>query len=492
MGAILIISPSCATSSSPVINSMNIFFVSAEVAPFSKAGGLADVAGSLPGALTPYVDSIEIITPLYGQIDRNQYNIASTDISGEVSLGEEKIPYTLFKAVHPNGNVPVWFVESDRFYSRPGIYTTTDGEGFEDNNLRYFFFQLVVLDIIQKQTVKIDILHCNDHHSGLLPALIKGIDPEIKSIFTIHNFLYHGHFSPEELDLLPVSVSSLLNETQWENYSSLLEGVDHADLVNTVSPGYAQELLAGENVDAHSYKRVLNARAKFSGIVNGIDVEYWNPELDQFTPHHFSQDDLQGKSKNKLELLTRCGLDNDLESPVLGSISRLVENKGFPLIVELLDEFVARGAKFVFLGSGDPSIAAQLREAALKHPGKIAFDDGFNEPLAHLIESGSDMFLMPSRFEPCGLNQLYSLRYGTIPIVNRTGGLGDTVADNGTSNGTGFVFEPYDLMPLRGAMNRAIDTYQIHHEWSELMQRAMAMDFSWDQSAKHYFNLYKS
>ena len=471
---------------------MKVLFVSAEVAPYSKAGGLADVAGSLPPALHAYTDSIQILTPLYGQVNRSKYSIITTEISGTVKFGKASIAYQIHRGQVPGSEVVCLFVECDQFYARPGIYTEANGEGFPDNNERYFFFQLVILDLLLTKQLSVDILHCNDHHTGLLPALVKAFDLPIKTIFTIHNFLYHGHFSAEDIPLLPAAVADAFTKTQWDNYSALLEAIDHSDVINTVSPGYASELIQGINVDEHSFKHIQAATDKFSGIVNGIDIEYWSPEKDAFTPFHFNSENLDGKWKNKQALLEETGLGSDLRAPLIGSISRLVENKGFPLIVELLEEFVARGVKFIFLGSGAPEIADQLKSAQTKYPDHIAFDDGFNEPLAHLIESGSDMFLMPSRFEPCGLNQLYSLRYGTIPIVHRTGGLGDTVQDWQPDSGTGFVFEPYDINALRIAMNRAVDTFESKQQWSALMRRAMAEDYSWDQSAKHYLNLYKS
>ncbi len=471
---------------------MKVLFVSAEVTPFSKAGGLADVAGSLPPALTPYVSSMQIITPLYSQIDLKQFGIIAAGVTGTIKLGDEILPYSLFKLENPLNDVQVWFIESDQFFGRMGIYTKPDGEGFEDNNLRYFFFQLVILDLLQQKHFNIDILHCNDHHSGLLPILVKASDLTIRTIYTIHNFLYHGHFSKTELELLPKPIRNQLSPTQWGNFSALLEGLDHADFLTTVSPGYAHELIAGVDLDENSHKHIRAAQTKLTGIVNGIDTEYWNPEADSYTPFHFSINALEGKQQNKLELLKQSHLDDDLEAPLLGSISRLVENKGFPLIIELLDEFVAAGAKFIFLGSGDPLIADQLRQASQRHPGRIAFDDGFNEPLAHLIEAGSDIFLMPSRFEPCGLNQLYSLRYGTIPIVHKTGGLGDTVTNYQAGQGTGFVFQPYQLDPLREAIQRTLTVFQMKQEWSELMQRAMDQDFSWNRSALEYYRIYKT
>ncbi len=469
---------------------MNIVFAAAEVAPFSKAGGLADVSGSLPQALAPYADSVWVLTPLYGQIDQAKHDIRPTAITGKITMGDEIIPYSLYQASDKDGLTQIGFIKCDRFFKRNGIYTESNGEGFSDNNLRYFYFQMVVLDLIVRDKIHADILHCNDHHTGLLPVMVKALELNIKTIFTIHNFLYHGHFSQSELHLLPKLIVPLLTKTQWNNYSSLLEGVDHSDIVTTVSPGYAAELLAGTNVDEHSLTRLQASKAKFSGIVNGIDTEYWSPEQDEFIPFHYSPDALEGKRHNKQALLSQSGLDPDLKSPLFGSISRLVENKGFPLIIDLLDDFVEMGAKFVFLGSGDPTISAQLRKASEKYPKHIAFDDGFNEPFAHLIEAGSDMFLMPSRFEPCGLNQLYSLRYGTIPIVHHAGGLGDTVENWSENTGTGFVFEPYKATELRVAMSTAIDVYHSTEQWIALMRRAMKKDFSWDQSAKQYISLY--
>jgi len=471
---------------------MNILFVSAEVAPFSKAGGLADVAGSLPQALSHYVASIQVISPLYGQIDCDKYSIIPTSYKGSVELGEDRFPYTLHSTTLTDGKIQNWFIENETFFGRQGIYTEENGAGFEDNNLRYYFFQLVVLDVLKRQLFNTDLLHCNDHHSGLLPGLLKSGSSSIRSVFTIHNFLYHGHFSERELELLPNDLKNLTTKTQWDNYSALLEGIDHADLVTTVSSGYARELLSGEDIDSHSHKHILAAQNKFSGVVNGIDTEYWNPELDSFTPFHFSQDRMDGKLKNKRELLAQSGLDLDESAPLIGSISRLVENKGFPFIVDLLDEFVAAGAQFIFLGSGDPVITEQLHAASKKHPGRIAFDAGFNEPLAHLIEAGSDLFLMPSRFEPCGLNQLYSLRYGTIPIVHNTGGLGDTVKNYKLNAGTGFVFEPYTLAALKSAINQALDIFIDKKQWAALIKRAMDQDFSWGRSALQYYKLYTS
>lgn len=469
---------------------MNILFASAEVAPFSKAGGLADVAGSLPAALCSKGLHCHVVSPLYGLIDRVKYQVEEIGISGTITLGKTIYPYSIYKSESQSiEGLHLWFVSNPDFFDRDGIYTDETGEGFTDNNLRYFFFQLVILDLINKQAITPDILHCNDHHTGLLPLLTRSITG-LRSGFTIHNFLYHGHFSAEEKELLPADIREELSTTQWDNYSALLEAIRWSDAVNTVSPGYAQELMAGDNVDDHSLK-VIKARPDgILGILNGIDVEYWNPELDTLIPHNYSSTDLEGKRKNKLALLKQLDLDQDLDAPLFGSVSRLVENKGFSLILESIESFLTAGARYVFLGSGNPAIAAQLTALAEKYPAQVAFFEGLSEELAHLIEAGSDFFLMPSRFEPCGLNQLYSLKYGTIPIVNRTGGLSDSVQDWSPGKGTGFVFEPYDGKELQKSMESALNVFDDKQEWDTLISRAMAQDFSWAASAEEYIKLY--
>ncbi|MCF7824413.1 MAG: glycogen synthase [Candidatus Marinimicrobia bacterium] len=472
---------------------MNILFVASEVAPFSKAGGLADVAGSLPRALKIYVSSMLVITPLYGIIDQKKYKIKPLEYVGKIWLGQKTYPYSIFEATSDSSShAPTWFIRSEQFFDRQGIYTDESGEGFPDNNLRYFFFQLVIMDLLSRKIIDFDILHCNDHHTGLLPALLKLNGINRTTVFTIHNFLYHGHFSEKELGLLPESLGRTFKKTQWSNYSALLEGITHADIVTTVSRGYAKELLAGENLDSNSIERLQALKNGLTGIVNGIDTDYWNPGVDEHLTFHYSPNDLTGKSQNKSVLLNHFKLSPEMDMPVIGSISRLVENKGFPLIVEVLEEYAGQGVKFVFLGSGDPHIAKQLQDLHQRFPNNIGFEDGFNEPLAHLIEAGADMFLMPSRFEPCGLNQLYSLRYGTIPIVNRTGGLGDTVLQWSPGMGTGFLFEPYRVEALRESLELALQTFSIKAEWVALIKRAMSQDFSWDWSAQQYFKLYES
>ena len=471
---------------------MKVLFASAEVAPYSKTGGLADVAGALPLALSPSLEHISVITPLYQDIDQTRFSLIPIGQAGQVRLGADLIPYQLYKDGDIENNLEVIFIENEELFGRKGIYTTPDGEGFSDNNQRFFFFQLVILDLLKSGRIEADILHCNDHHTGLLPALIKFYAIKISTIFTIHNFLYHGHFGYEDEMFLPSGFMDSLHKTQWGNFSALLSALDEADLINTVSPGYAKELLAGNDLDTNSFAHVLAAGDRLSGIVNGIDTSYWNPELDTLIPFNYTEQTLDRKKLNKLELLKQCGLDQDLERPLIGLVSRLVENKGFPLIVQVVGEMVKLGACFVFLGSGDPKIVEQLNQLQILYPESVAFQHGYNEPMAHLIEAGSDLFLMPSRFEPCGLNQLYSLQYGTVPLVNRTGGLSDTVTEYSEAKGTGFLMNAYDLGELRSAMHRAINLFKDTPRWLALTRRGMAQDWSWDSSAADYIKLYKS
>ena len=471
---------------------MDLLFASAEVAPYSKTGGLGDVAGALPPALQNQLASVTVISPLYADINKDAFQIRSTPISGQVTLGTDIYTYTLHSAPISSALPRFVFIENEHYFGRRGIYTTSDGEGFSDNNQRFFFFQLVILDLLERNLLQADIVHCNDHHTALLPLLLKHAGLNIRTLFTIHNFLYHGHFSPEDAQLLPKGLVDLLKQTQWANYSALLEGIDHADRVNTVSPGYASELLRGVDIDVHSFAHILAAGDKFSGIVNGIDTKIWDPGQDPYLTSHYNRNDLQGKQANKQQLLIQCGFDADPSAPLFGSISRLVENKGFPLILEVIEEFVNQAVRFIFLGNGSPGIAQQLSDLSRRYPRQVYFHEGYSEALAHLIEAGSDIFLMPSRFEPCGLNQLYSLRYGTVPLVNRTGGLADTVTEVPEHQSTGFIMDAYKVSELRLAMLRALDAFRDTRTWLERIQRGMAQDWSWDRSALEYLKIYQA
>ena len=468
---------------------MHVLSPTAEVAPYSKAGGLADVAGALPPAYARRGHENTILSPYY-RVVAEQAIETTPGPTGRIQMADRVLPYRIHEFQHPNiPTLKYWFLENDQLYDRGGIYTDSEGEGYADNNLRFLFLQRVALDLLQTGALRVDLVHCHDHHTALLPLLLKTHALPLPTLYTVHSFIYQGQFSQEEASLLPAFTSRALTLNN-DHYNALHEGLRHACRVNTVSPTYARELLAGQWIAPELHDLLLESRYKFSGILNGIDDGYWNPAQDQYLEHHYDAEDLSGKTANKQALQKQVGLQPRQDALLFGSISRLVENKGFSLILEIMEAFINEGCQFVFLGSGAADIRDALRQAADKWPEAVAFDEGYNEPLAHLIEAGADAFLMPSQIEPCGLNQLYSLRYGTLPIVHRTGGLADTVENWDGKRGTGFVFDEYTPAALKASMQDALSTYRAVDPWHRLIQNAMARDHSWDSVALEYENVY--
>ena len=466
---------------------IDVLFISAEVAPFSKAGGLADVVGALPKEISIKGQKVAVITPFYSIIDKKKYAIKYSGIKGNIQLGDNHFEYNLYQYKDDKG-VDIFFVKNDHFFKRTGIYTDIDGEGFTDNNQRFFFFQYVAIDLINRGLFSVNIIHCNDHHSALIPWMLKNRKINIPTLLTIHNAEYQGWFSFNEIKLLhPTDFQN--RDKRRKSFSSLSIGIEYCDALNTVSPNYANELLKKERLSFGLKKILIAHQDKFSGIINGADYSIWNPQTDTLLKDHFSIKTISGKNKNKRLLLKKCNWTYSTQ-PVIGMISRVVTTKGFYLILNSTDEIVATGAKLVILGTGNAKISLALKKITKKYPDQISFHNYFDENMAHLIEAGSDMFLMPSRYEPCGLNQIYSLRYGTIPIVFNTGGLADTVTDSTKINGNGFVFYRYTTKELVRAIQEAVKKYQDKNSWKKLINNAMKKDYSWSNSAKKYLNLY--
>lgn len=470
---------------------MNIIFITAEVAPFSKAGGLADVSGSLPQQLSSLGHNISVVSPLYSKINPEMDHIISTGIGTLIQMGNEEVPFELYTLDQNQSSVPPqYFIHNDDLFGREGIYTHQNGEGFSDNNFRYFFFQKAMIKLIEIRFFKPDILHCNDHHTAMLPFFIANRKMTIATVLTVHNFQYQGYFSETETKYLDNLDRTELAHIQSENRSSMYLGCTYAHQVNTVSPTYADELLDIKELSYELHSTLNNISHKFSGILNGADYSYWSPENDTFIKHQYSPSTLSEKSKNKTNLQDYCGFPNFSDKPLIGSISRLVENKGFYLILDIIPNLVEMGVQCVFLGSGMDDISQSLKDFANQYPDNIYYDGRFNEKLAHNIEAGSDMFLMPSRFEPCGLNQIYSLKYGTIPLVYKTGGLADTVQQWDGKNGNGFLFDQYTTSELLNMIQQAVKIWKDKNQWSSIISNAMKADFSWNQSAKQYIGLY--
>jgi starch synthase len=471
---------------------LNILIASSEVVPYAKTGGLADVAGSLPKALTRLGQQVRVIMP--------RYHVESIISRGERLPGEIEVPFdfgTRRAAVYVDrsGEAPVYFIDAPEYFARGKLY------GEYDDGERFAFFSRAVIELAKALGERFDIIHLNDWMTGLLPAYLKTVyadDPffaETRTLFTIHNIAFHGLFSRELLAKAGLPDWLYRTDGGVEFYgaaSSLKAGLVFSDAISTVSPRYSHEIQTpefGERFDG-----LLRSRSRdLFGILNGIDYDEWNPETDPLIAARYSMNDLSGKLACKQDLLRSFGLPDDLDRPLVGSISRLSEQKGFDLILDVLRPLLERGAIFVLLGSGADYYERHFQTARNERPGQVGVYFGFSNDLAHKIEAGADMFMMPSRFEPCGLNQMYSLRYGTVPIVRAAGGLDDTVQnfDRTTRSGNGFKFYEYESWRLLEKIYEALLVYADRHLWRTLMQNGMRADYSWSVSARRYVELYE-
>ncbi|MBI2944754.1 MAG: glycogen synthase GlgA [Candidatus Wallbacteria bacterium] len=476
---------------------LKILYAASEVAPFAKTGGLADVGGALPKALDALGrgHDVRVIMPRYRSIDPERTDYL---LDFPVPLGSDRETAVLRWTSLPGG-VPVLFVDNYRFFDRDGIYGASGGS-YADNGLRFGFFSRAVVEYIRRSGWFPDVIHINDWQSGLVPVFLRTleyIEPKlarVSTVATIHNLAYQGVFDPAVLSHL--SLPSGLFESQFLEFygavSYLKAGLIFADKLTTVSPQYAREIQTEEN--GCNMEGVLRERASdLVGILNGIDTDVWNPATD---PHcwgiRYDEDHLRGKPEIKRRLLRDFGMPYRPETPLIGVVSRLAGQKGLDIIEEAIPALMSRNVQMIFLGTGEPRFEGMLRYWSSRLPGRLNSYIGFSEVVAHRIEAGADMFLMPSYYEPCGLNQMISLRYGTVPIVRETGGLADSVADvSQGSRGTGFVFEHYDANAIVWAVDRALSLYADPVRWTKLVVRGMKKDFSWRHSAEQYEDVYE-
>jgi starch synthase len=483
------------------MESMKILIVSPEAVPYAKTGGLADVAGALPGAVASHGHEVRLAMPLYPHVDREKYSLQMIKSDLRVKIAGRDESFGLYKSAAEGFDV--WFVEHQRFFNRPELYRDpATGGDWADNDERFGFFARAVFEICRQTSFIPDIIHCNDWQTGLIPALLKtdsGYNEfeNTATLFSIHNIAYQGNFPPESFDKLGLDPSLFAPARGfefWGKVSYLKAGLWHADLINTVSETYAKEIQTS-NEYGYGFEGLLKERAEdLFGVLNGIDDKAWNPATDELIPAGFTPEKLAGKKKCKNALRRQAKLPMvRRDVPVIGIISRLADQKGFDLIAEVADDLLALDLQIVLLGTGDQKYHELFAELHKKYPKKIAVFLEFNNQLAHLIEAGSDMFLMPSRYEPCGLNQMYSLRYGTIPIVRKTGGLADTIenANPIKGEGNGFVFKNYSSKEMLNAVKFALEVYREKDVWEIMMLRGMRQDFSWDASAGKYIELYK-
>jgi starch synthase len=474
-------------------DTMKVLFVCSEVAPFSKTGGLADVAGALPAALAALGHEVTVVTPLYQSVKDAAIRPMGLGVSLRFPFGQ--VAYSLREA-KLGENLRVVFIDQPYFFDRPGLYQ--DGESdYRDNHRRFGFFAVAALNCAELLGFEPDIVHLNDWQTGpTAVALATGYRgralARARSVFTIHNLAYQGMFAKSVMgDLgLPWDLFTSEGLELFDAVSFLKAGLAYSDALSTVSPRYAEEIQTPEGgfgLDGFLRRR----RAALRGILNGVDYGEWNPKTDRHLPAHFDASHLDGKTGCKQALLDAFGLTGP-ELPLFAIVGRLVDQKGIDILLGALFRLLHGNVRFVALGSGESRYERRLQALKDRFPDKVGIYLGFDTALSHLIEAGADFFLMPSRFEPCGLNQMYSLRYGTVPVVRSVGGLEDTVVDLSRPGGTGLKFSSFSVEALEHALYRATALYRDPVAFRQVQVRGMACDFSWASAARQYQALYES
>jgi starch synthase len=471
-----------------------ILFVTSEAYPLIKTGGLADVSGSLPIALDALGQDVRIVMPAYADVLASLGNLPSKRINqagGAVEVFETKLPGT---------SIPIWLVSHKGVFDRSGNpYLAENGKSWPDNAERFALLCRVAVEIAMNRlgfSWKPEIVHCNDWQTGLIPALLEDEGVRPATVYTIHNLAYQGLFPRELFHKLGLP-QRFWTPNALEFYDQLCfikGGLVYADRINTVSPNYAVEI-QGKEFGCGMEGLLKERKDRLSGIINGIDEEAWNPSADPLIPNPFALGDMVGKGENKAALQRRLNLSVDSEVAVIAMVGRTVQQKGIDLVIEALPKLMELPLQLAILGSGEKKYEQTLKHWNTLYPDRIALKLGYDEALAHLIEAGSDLFLMPSRFEPCGLNQMYSQRYGTVPIVRCVGGLADTVEDANPANleqgtASGVVFHEASAAALLQAITRALDLYQDKPQWKKIQKTGMKKDFSWKKSGRKYLDLY--
>jgi starch synthase len=477
-----------------------ICLLASEVEPLSKTGGLADVAGALGKYLHGAGHDVRLFTPCYSTIDRAAFAVEPVAGFADIplALGPHDYLFSVLRAVLPGG-APAYLIDCPALYARGAVYTTDP-----DEHLRFLALTRAALAACQRLGWAPQVIHCNDWHTAFAPLFLRTVwsgEPlfaAARTVLTIHNMGYQGIFPATQMaDLgLPPGSLRLLHQADLAagRINSLRQGILYADAITTVSPTYAREICTEEyGMGLQDSLRARAATGAVSGILNGVDYDEWDPRRDRYLPVHYDPAHLGVKAQLKREFLRRHGLGSRADVPLAGMVSRLAVQKGIELMFTALPRVLtARALSFSVLGSGEPRYEEFFAGLELRFPGRVRFHRGYDDELAHWIEAASDLFLMPSRYEPCGLNQMYSLRYGTVPLVRRTGGLADSVEpyDAASGRGTGVVFNDFDPPALEWALNTALDLYTRPPHWQRLMANGMACDFSWQHQAQQYAELY--
>jgi len=485
-----------------------ILFVTSEVVPFVKTGGLADVSAALPQMLSELGHEIRIVVPKYGAVDDRKFKIHEVVRLKDlvVKIGNKDVMFSLKSCFLPGQKVRVqiYFLDNQEYFgSRNSLYSDPmTGKDYPDNDERFTLLSRAVFELIIKLGWIPDIIHCNDWQCGLIPAYLKTVykDEEnfdqFKTLFTIHNLAYQGVFNSTSFKVtgLPENLNTNKGILNNGKMNFMKSGLQFADVINTVSETYANEIRTSDEL-GEGLKDVLAKRKNdLYGIINGIDTKVWNPEKDKHLPKKYSLKNIQQKVVNKQALAEKFGFEFNEDVPVIGLISRLYDSKGIDLIQKAFPQIIDQEIQFILLGTGDKNYHTFFDQMSRKYKQKFACYLGFNDDLAHLIEGGADMLLMPSKYEPCGLNQMYSLKYGTVPLVRETGGLADTVIryNEKTGQGNGFMFKKYNTIDFLAELKHAIKIYNNKEAWAKIVRNGMKADFSWNSSAKKYIELYKT
>jgi len=487
---------------------LKILFVTSEVVPFVKTGGLADVSAALPQTLAELGHEVRIVVPKYGAVDDRKFKIHEVvrlkDI--KIDIAGKEVIFSLKSCFLPGQKirVQIYFLDNQEYFgSRNSLYTDPmTGKDYPDNDERFIILSRSVFELIIKLGWIPDIIHCNDWQCGLIPAYLKTIykDEEnfdkFKTLFTIHNLAYQGEFPKTSFKKtgLPEKLNSDKGIIHKGKLNYMKSGLLFADTINTVSETYANEIRTDVEIGSGLKEILAKRKDDLFGIINGIDTKVWNPDKDKHLPKKYSIKNVEQKVVNKQALAEKFGFEFNEDTPIIGLISRLYDSKGIDLVEKILPDLLKLDVQMIVLGTGDKNFHTSFEHTARKHHKKFACYLGFNDDLAHLIEGGADIFLMPSRYEPCGLNQMYSLNYGTIPVVRETGGLADTVKrfSEKTKEGNGFVFKKYSADEFLGEIKRALKVYQDKETWNKIIKAGMKEDFSWNSSAKKYIELYKT
>ena len=478
---------------------VRICAIASEVAPFAKTGGLADVAAALTKYLHGHGHDIRLFMPLYSTIDRGRF--ALTPVAGltdlRITLGSHHYPYSVHTALLPGTQAPVYLIDCPPLYGRDTLYTTAP-----DEHLRFLALTRIAIECCQHLAFSPQILHCHDWHAGFGPLLLRALYgwdqlfANTRTVLTIHNIGYQGEFSAAAVADLALGENAYLlhqDDLRAGRINALKHGCMYADAITTVSPTYANEIRTPEY--GMGLQDILQTRASaLVGILNGVDYDEWDPRIDRHIGKHYDAAHLAVKADLKQQFLARMGLTAGPGTALAGVVSRLATQKGIELMLAALPRLLPlRDLVVVALGAGEPRYEQALRELAAAYPGRVAFHPGYSDELAHWIEAASDLFLMPSQYEPCGLNQMYSLRYGTVPVVRRTGGLADSVQryDPATGTGTGVVFDAFTAPALFTAVEVALDLYADARHWQRMVRNGMAQDFSWERQGAQYVALFE-